>query len=1060
MSSFPEEPLNLLPSEGGGYYPASIGQKLNGGKFEIVRKLGYGPRSTTWLVVRTHDFVYFAVKIFTVAASDRAKTVELPIAKAVHKDFSQPLPAFHGSFWETSSAGSHICFLLNPMGTSVHALQRDAEHRRLPVHAVQKIVANVASVLKGLHAAGIMHGAIKADNIFFWMPSQAEFLKPVLDSEPEPTTVKVKRYTTVRSQPLTSDVKWNDKKKDIADWSMYLNNLGHAQRRDYRPEKQVDYFSAPETLLYHASCSPQTDIWMLGYMTFNLLTGKSPFQSNDRISRCIAGMRFTLEDEIPKEWFGDVKMKDYNDDAHGLFTTIEMGLANVHAFRGDEQEAAAAFIKGCLRLDPRKRFTAKECANHKWLANVNACSYFNTRRLSLSVLELAATRAFAALEADSEVIILAKGGYNSACDELRYRARLHELQIVDWDGLPGSSDPSSYTNTLEAFLDTTPNVALAIVTITLYTEPRTDRVSAERIYRIFKARNIPVNTTDVVDLSDFSFTSSHRFEHPKTGEKTPLQIGVTTNGHGCRLSARLRREIVAKLPREVGTAVEKVGRMRDLAKDPPGAFPGPLAALEDEVHEEEEIGEDNAISTPNRPVPSRTGVESAVEARRRRIKWVAQVSEYWPISKLASMSEEEMKDVLAEDNGLSLNSNANHTKTLSNDDNSNLSATQSQSSSKDPQPQPYSQPFLHFGHLSISPSAKSTKPGRILLVGSGPGHPSLLTIATHTALTQHADLVLSDKLVPAAVLNLIPKHVHVRIARKFPGNAEGAQTEMMEAAVEAAKRGLTVVRLKQGDPVVYGRAGEEVLYFRSHGFESLVIPGVSSALAAPTFAGIPVTQRGVAESFIVCTGVGRKGQEVQLPGYERSRTLLVLMGVARIRQVVDALLFDDSDVEGGDHVSATSPPDLGSDRDQGGNTLPKPSQQQKRRDGPAYPPHTPIAIIERASMPDQRVIYSTLKDIVRALESSGEQRPPGMMVIGWAVLALSGAGDMGVLDDHNVTANSGAEARVGDGGEGGDVLALGRRDRERVESWLGLGGDGRAVGWKVHEGIELGWDTL
>src|SRR3984957_19354825 len=96
--------------------------------------------------------------------------------------------------------------------------------------------------------------------------------------------------------------------------------------------------------------------------------------------------------------------------------------------------------------------------------------------------------------------------------------------------------------------------------------------------------------------------------------------------------------------------------------------------------------------------------------------------------------------------------------------------------------------------LSLSPPKPSM--GRILLVGSGPGHPSLLTLAAHTALTKRADLVLSDKLVPAAVLALVPAHTEVRIARKFPGNAEGAQNEMMEAAVAAAKKGLTVVRVR------------------------------------------------------------------------------------------------------------------------------------------------------------------------------------------------------------------------------------------------------------------------
>jgi uroporphyrin-III C-methyltransferase len=118
---------------------------------------------------------------------------------------------------------------------------------------------------------------------------------------------------------------------------------------------------------------------------------------------------------------------------------------------------------------------------------------------------------------------------------------------------------------------------------------------------------------------------------------------------------------------------------------------------------------------------------------------------------------------------------------------------------------------------------------------------------------------------------------------------------MMDAAVEMASHSSEYVRsfifftlkqlstqVKQGDPVVYGRAREEVLFFRAHGFEQLVVPGVSSVLVAPIFAGIPVTQRGVAESIVVCTGVGRQGKEVKLPGYERPRTVLVLMGVARI----------------------------------------------------------------------------------------------------------------------------------------------------------------------------------
>jgi len=159
MSSFPEEPLHLSPSEGGGYYPAAIHQKLNNDKYEIVRKLGYGPRSSTWLALRAHDGEYFSVKIFTIAASERAKSVELAIVKAVPK-LGYDLPAFHESFWEESSAGSHLCFVANPSSTSVGDLQRDAELHRLPVHAVQQVVLTVAGSLLNLHRGKVMHGGM------------------------------------------------------------------------------------------------------------------------------------------------------------------------------------------------------------------------------------------------------------------------------------------------------------------------------------------------------------------------------------------------------------------------------------------------------------------------------------------------------------------------------------------------------------------------------------------------------------------------------------------------------------------------------------------------------------------------------------------------------------------------------------------------------------------------------------------------------------------------------------------------------------------------------------
>ncbi|THH32819.1 hypothetical protein EUX98_g1311 [Antrodiella citrinella] len=560
---------------------------------------------------------------------------------------------------------------------------------------------------------------------------------------------------------------------------------------------------------------------------------------------------------------------------------------------------------------------------------------------------LAASRAFAALEADAKVVVLGRTEANDVCEELKWRSQQHQLELFDLSG-PSGDGQDRDAETLEDYMTRISDVSLVCVTDTSLTpgfHHRRSVESATRIALVCRRWKIPLNVADQPDLCDFTFTSTHRFTDSQTGLPTALQVGVTSNGQGCRLAGRLRRDLVSTLPKDVGDAVVRVGKLRILAKGSSG--------LEGSVT----VAEADSDLTPNTPVPQGHQSETTVDMARRRMRWVAQVSEYWPIPRLATLSHEEMTSILGGDAGTSSNVQVNGTTS---------------------HPKDSKVPSVHA--LPLNPASPK---GRIYLTGSGPGHPSLLTIATHDALTRRANLVLSDKLVPAAVLALIPAGVEVKIARKFPGNADGAQNELMEVAIEAANRGLTVVRLKQGDPSVYGRAGEEVLYFRAHGYEPIVIPGVSSVIAGPTFAGIPVTQRGAADSLMVCTGVGRQGKEVKLPGYERSRSLVILMGVARLPQVLDALMSDDTPLS--------------------------------RRNGPAYPAHTPIALIERASMPDQRVVATTLESITAAMESIGEQRPPGMLVIGWSILSLWGEGDMTVLDED---------------GE--------KRDDERIKTWLGL----------------------
>lgn len=213
-------------------------------------------------------------------------------------------------------------------------------------------------------------------------------------------------------------------------------------------------------------------------------------------------------------------------------------------------------------------------------------------------------------------------------------------------------------------------------------------------------------------------------------------------------------------------------------------------------------------------------------------------------------------------------------------------------------------------------------------------------------------------------------------------------------------------------------------------------------------AGIPVTQRGVAESLTVCTGVGRKGRDVDLPGYERSRTLVILMGVARLSQLVAALTEEFKD-----NISSQK---------EGDGTV-----RTRRRRGAAYPGWTPIAIIERASCPDQRVLVSTLNDVEEGLTRLGEQRPPGMIIVGWAAVSLAGSGDLGVLDDANDSRQlgGGQETSVSgnDDTEGIKAVAVGNcasiegncgaaeslsaKDKARVSRWLG------GERWRVYDGL-------
>ncbi|KAJ4857277.1 tetrapyrrole (Corrin/Porphyrin) methylases domain-containing protein [Trichoderma breve] len=416
---------------------------------------------------------------------------------------------------------------------------------------------------------------------------------------------------------------------------------------------------------------------------------------------------------------------------------------------------------------------------------------------------------------------------------------------------------------------------------------------ASHISSLCKRNRIPVNVVDAPHLCTFSLLSVH--------SDGPLQIGVTTNGRGCKLASRIRREIASSLPPNLGAACHRFGEARRRIQQHDEG--GSLGDLDDSVDQSALF---NKLVT-----------EEDDARRNRRMRWLSQVCEYWPLKKLASVTDDDVHRLLEAYAS---------------------SAAESDAAKRRPRDGDFDDAGLERSQ------------GKIILAGSGPGHPDLLTRATYNAI-QTADLILADKLVPSGVLDLIPRRTPVEIARKFPGNAEQAQDELLAAALKHARAGKTVLRLKQGDPFIYGRGGEELAYFRQHGFAAAgavtVLPGVTSALSAPLFAAIPATQRDVADQVLICTGTGKKGKAPSPPEYVPSRTVVFLMALHRIVGLVN---------------TTTTTPSSSSSR-----TL--------------WPLSTPCAVIERASCPDQRVIRTTLAHVAEAIEAEGS-RPPGLLVVG------------------------------------------------------------------------------
>ena len=184
-------------------------------------------------------------------------------------------------------------------------------------------------------------------------------------------------------------------------------------------------------------------------------------------------------------------------------------------------------------------------------------------------------------------------------------------------------------------------------------------------------------------------------------------------------------------------------------------------------------------------------------------------------------------------------------------------------------------------------------PGTVYLVGAGPGDPELLTLRAHRLL-RSCDALVYDSLVPRSLLDLVPDHCERHFVGKRRGHHSVPQNSTNSVLVELAARHRTIVRLKGGDPFLFGRGGEEAAHLAARGIPVQVVPGVTAGIAAPAYAGIPVTHRKAGSSVTFVTGheeIDKQRPGVDWRGLARSSDgLVIYMGLHNLRRIAEELL--------------------------------------------------------------------------------------------------------------------------------------------------------------------------
>ncbi len=224
--------------------------------------------------------------------------------------------------------------------------------------------------------------------------------------------------------------------------------------------------------------------------------------------------------------------------------------------------------------------------------------------------------------------------------------------------------------------------------------------------------------------------------------------------------------------------------------------------------------------------------------------------------------------------------------------------------------------------------------GTVYLVGAGPGDPELMTLRA-MRLLQQANLVIHDRLIPMEVLTWCQPQARLIDVGKYPDHHRVSQAEINQLLVKHALRGEIVIRLKGGDPFVFGRGQEEIDACRAAGVRTIVVPGVSSCIAGPSAVGIPVTTRGIARTFTVVTGQTDPALEcdIDFAALAKMDTVVVLMGRKNLGQLMSKM------------VAAGQSGQL------------------------------PVVCIENATLPNQRCVVGTLANIATKVDEVGLKSP-------------------------------------------------------------------------------------